>query len=171
MTAGYRASARAAGHSPGPVSTPIDFMRCMQLVAGPGESAQPRLGVPNLEFAWCRGVHGPAPRPPSSSKCLVVDPHVRCVPLSRGWGASWSVLGLCLVWWFGRGVPAASGCARGNARRQMMSGSYTREVCTVVGACAAPGASIVVWACTRDTMQHRPHPAPTLPLRRANANL
>jgi hypothetical protein len=123
----------------------------MQLGAGPGGSAQPRLGMPKLEFAWCRGVHGPAPRPPSSCKCLVVDPHMPCVPSNSGWRGSWSVSGVCLVWWFGRGVPAASGCARGNAQRQMISGSYTREVCTVVGACAAPGASIVVWACIRNT--------------------
>jgi hypothetical protein len=55
----------------------------------------------------------------------------------------------------------------------MISGRdiYTGEVCCVVGACAASGASIVAWACTADNMQHRPDPAPTPPLRPANATV
>ena len=53
----------------------------------------------------------------------------------------------------------------------MISSGYTWEVCCVVGACAAPGASIVVWACIPDNMQHRPDPAPMPPLRRADATV
>jgi hypothetical protein len=64
-----------------------------------------------------------------------------CMPLNWGSAASWSVQEVIGVVG-GKGVPLASGRVRGNARVQMVSNGYTREVWWVVGAGAARGALI-----------------------------